>query len=189
MDNQPPAPGKPTLASIQAKIDAPQFEKSSVHIIERFLEHFASDGTMTFDVPKHILEALAARFRPFLEHEVATLDKAFGGQTGRQRQAIDTATQVDTITFMVIEELKRCQRRTATRGLLTAWLARMSLSSKACPLTTFSDFISCRSLSPNPVQGSLSANRLPCQPIQSSPDRPRRQQTPRFRHATECNYP
>lgn len=107
MDNQPPVPGQPTLASIQAKIDAPQFEKSSVHIIERFLEHFASDGTMTFDVPKHILEALAARFRPFLDHEVATLDKAFGGQTGRQRQAIDTATQVDTITFMVIEELKR----------------------------------------------------------------------------------
>lgn len=107
MDNQPPAPGKPTMASILATIDAPQFEKSSVHIIERFLEHFASDGTMTFDVPKHILEALAVRFRPFLDHEVATLDKAFGGKARRQRQAIDTASQVDTISFMVIAEMKR----------------------------------------------------------------------------------
>ena len=100
---------KPTNASIQADIDARMFEQSPIHIIERFLESFSTDGHMTFKVSQHILEALAGRFRLFFspESEMGTLDEAFGGKVARHRQARHAAARQFEIAFLVTAEMQR----------------------------------------------------------------------------------
>lgn len=100
---------KPTNASIQAEIDARMFEQAPIHIIERFLDSFSTDGRMTFPVGQHILEALAVRFRSFLARDAAfgSLDEAFGGQVARQRQARQAADQQYEVAFLVVVERER----------------------------------------------------------------------------------
>ena len=89
MDDQPDKTTKPTFDSIQAQIDAKMFAQSPIHILERYLESFAADGEMLVPVPKHILMALAERFRAFMARDsnLNSLDQAFGGKVARQRQA------------------------------------------------------------------------------------------------------
>lgn len=107
MNDQVSESAKRTMASIQEGIDRDRFEELPLVIVERFLDSFASDGSQTFEVPKHILEALAVRFRQFLNQEAESLEDAFGGQMKRQRQAIDRALQVDEVTFAMTVEMKR----------------------------------------------------------------------------------
>ena len=47
MDDDAIASDKPALADIQADIDRKMFAQSPVHIIERFLESFSTEGTLT----------------------------------------------------------------------------------------------------------------------------------------------
>ncbi|GGI76257.1 hypothetical protein GCM10007973_11350 [Polymorphobacter multimanifer] len=119
MDDDGGSPGKPTIAALQADVDADLFEQQPIRIIERYLESFSSSGEMTFPVPPHILEALAIRFRVFLDPESAiiSLDEAFGGQMARQRQALVSAQKQFEIAFHVITEMQRLQMiSTADRG-------------------------------------------------------------------------
>ena len=114
MNELPDAPNRPGLTGRQAGIDADMFEKMPVHIIERFLMSFDDDGGMTFTVDRHILEALAVRFRSFLRpgSELNSLDQAFGGKVGRQRQAILTAKAEYEVAFEIFAERKRLQGMT-----------------------------------------------------------------------------
>lgn len=109
MDDQPDKTTKPTFDSIQAQIDAKMFAQSPIHILERYLESFAADGEMLVPVPKHILMALAERFRAFMARDsnLNSLDQAFGGKVARQRQARAAATREREVAWMVMDERRR----------------------------------------------------------------------------------
>jgi hypothetical protein len=109
VEDKPKPERKRTPADIQTTIDSDLFAGSPVSIIQRYLESFASDGSQTFPVPQHVLEALARRFRLFLRSEapVKSIDAAFGGQVGRQRQRLAREELIDQIAFDVIAERKR----------------------------------------------------------------------------------
>ena len=111
MKDKPDLGPAPSMDRIQAIIDQARFEESPILIIDRFVSCFATDGRQTFDVPKHVLEALAAKFRLFLHHDAQSLDDAFGGQTGRQRQALNRAKSTDKIAKMMLSEIN-AQRAT-----------------------------------------------------------------------------
>jgi hypothetical protein len=93
----------------ESGLDGKKFEIMPLLIIERFLDYFSVDGTMTDDVPKYILEALAARFTAFHSEDskLKTLDQAFGGKLVRQRQARLAFHWKFEIVFSVMSERKR----------------------------------------------------------------------------------
>ena len=124
MDDDAIASDKPVLADIQADIDRKMFAQSPVHIIERFLANFSSEGTLTIPVPEHVLEALASKLRVFFDPDspVSSLDDAFGGHTARQRQALLAADRQFEVAFGLIAEMARLHElSSAERGAGTPY--------------------------------------------------------------------
>ena len=124
MEAEPSAPQKPTMASIQKDIDVRMFAKTPIHIIERYLDSFATDGSMAFEVPQHILEALAVRLRAFMapSSSIRTLDQAFDGQVARQRQARVTADLQFAVAFDVYAERQEMRKlKPSQRGRRTPY--------------------------------------------------------------------
>lgn len=70
------------------------YERRPILIIADFLQCFDSEGRQIFDVPQHVLLALAERFRRLMDPDVDpqiktnSLDQAFGGRVARQRNAL-----------------------------------------------------------------------------------------------------
>jgi hypothetical protein len=75
------------------------FEQDALWIAQIFLECFDEEGNQRLQVPKHVLEALAQRFRKLMRKEVNTLDAAFGGKLARQRNRILSSKEEYTVSW------------------------------------------------------------------------------------------
>lgn len=66
------------------------FSDLPVRLIPLYLEYFDGDGHLSRRIPKALLELIAQRFAAFLmiKGDGASVDQAFGGQTVRQRNAL-----------------------------------------------------------------------------------------------------
>ncbi len=78
------------------------FDRSPVLAISKFLECFSSEGDQCFEVPRHVLEFLAANLAQFMGGGAESLDAAFGGKTKRQRNAIEIEKRDYEIVFELI---------------------------------------------------------------------------------------
>jgi hypothetical protein len=71
---------------------AKEFDSRPASILVEYLQSFDQDGRQVLEVPPHILEALAKRFRALMGDEPLhkSIDGAFGGRIRRQLKAIDS---------------------------------------------------------------------------------------------------
>ncbi len=107
----------PEFHEKEVNLDRQLFNRSPVLAISRFLECFSSEGDQRFEVPRHVLEFLAASLTQFMGGGVGSLDAAFGGKTKRQRNAIKIEKRDYEIVFELIgarEKFKKIPR--AERG-------------------------------------------------------------------------
>ena len=101
-------------------LDRQLFERSPVLAISKFLECFSSEGDQSFEVPRHVLEFLAASLAQFMGGGAESLDAAFGGKTKRQRKAIKIEKRDYEIVFDLIgafetfRKMPRAMRAKAT---------------------------------------------------------------------------
>jgi hypothetical protein len=81
----------PTLPmfSPEEQVESEGFAVIPVSAIFKYLECFKEDGEQAFEIPRHILRALAKCFTKFRSGRSGSLDEAFGGQTRFQRQSIE----------------------------------------------------------------------------------------------------
>jgi hypothetical protein len=111
----------PEFHEKEVNIDRQLFNRSPVLAISRFLECFSSEGgDQRFEVPRHVLEFLAASFAQFMGGGVESLDVAFGGKTKRQRHTIKFEKRDYEIVFelrVAVEAFKKKPR--AARGKST----------------------------------------------------------------------
>jgi hypothetical protein len=79
-----------TLLTFPFEVELHQrlFEAQPLRIAELFLQCFDKQGVQRLQVPTHVLEAVAERFRRVLDGDAHTLDDAFGGKIRRQRNRI-----------------------------------------------------------------------------------------------------
>ncbi len=83
-------------------LDRQLLDRSPVLAISKFLECFSSEGDQRFEVPRHVLEFLAASLAQFMGGGAESLDAAFGGKTKRQRNAIEIEKRDYEIVFELI---------------------------------------------------------------------------------------
>ena len=83
------------------EIDRQLFNRSPVRAISKYLECFSSEGDQCFEVPRHVLEFLAASLAQFMDDGAESLDAAFGRKTKRQRNAI----KIEKRDYEVVFEL------------------------------------------------------------------------------------
>ena len=115
-------PHPPEFHEKKVNLDRQLFDRSPVLAISKFLECFSSEGDQRFEVPRHVLEFLAASLAQFMGGGVGSLDAAFGGKTKRQRKAIEIAKRDYEIVFDLIgarEEFRKMPR--AERGKNTPY--------------------------------------------------------------------
>ena len=93
------------------------FDDKPVRAIKKFLECFDEDGRQVFNVPRFVLESLAANFWGFMRRDFNSVDNAFGGQVARQRQAIKGEDRDFEIVFDLqcehaeIKEIPKSERK------------------------------------------------------------------------------
>jgi hypothetical protein len=75
------------------------FTAMPVAAIFKYLECFNEDGEQAFEVPIHVLQALATCFAQFDRPESGPLDDAFRGQTRRQRESIEISARDQGVLF------------------------------------------------------------------------------------------
>jgi hypothetical protein len=73
----------------EEQLESERFTPMPVWAIFKYLECFNEDGEQAFEVPRHILRALAKYFNKFRSGRSGSLDEAFGGQTLIQRRRIE----------------------------------------------------------------------------------------------------
>ncbi len=110
----------PEFHEKEVNLDRQLFNRSPVLAISRFLECFSSEGDQRFEVPRHVLEFLAASLTQFMGGGVGSLDAAFGGKTKRQRKAIKIEKRDYEIVFEFIGALEKLRNMPkAERGVGT----------------------------------------------------------------------
>ncbi len=92
------------------EIDRQLFNRSPVLAISKYLECFSSEGDQCFEVPRHVLEFLAASLSQFMGGGAESLDAAFGGKTKRQRNAIEIEKRDYEIVFDLIGALEKFRK-------------------------------------------------------------------------------
>ena len=114
MDDRPLEPLLvfPCELDLHAKI----FADSPVRIIELFLQCFDNEGHQRLGVPRHVLEAMAVRFRAFMDTEVGSLESAFGGQVVRQRNQIRRESRDFAVLFDFFGEREKAKSRSRAEG-------------------------------------------------------------------------
>lgn len=96
----------------EVEMQLARFDRQPVSIIDAFMGCFDSEGKQQFEVPEHILEALAARFHLLMAEEPSTnsLNEAFGGRIARQRNALREYERCGEVAFDVIARMRELQR-------------------------------------------------------------------------------
>ena len=92
-----------------------RFEERPLEIARAFLDCFDSKGTQRFEIPGHVLEAMAKRFALVMsdDHSTNSLDHAFGGRVARQRNAIlALERQADVVFDHIVDrqEIKKARK-------------------------------------------------------------------------------
>lgn len=85
------------------------FEDKPLLMIAKFLECFDDNGRQTYNVPRIVLESLAAKLLEFMRGDFNSIDKAFGGQVARQRQALQRKNIEFDIAFDYLCALDEAQ--------------------------------------------------------------------------------
>ena len=87
----------------EADIHRQLFKKQPLRILEKYLECFDDDCQQVYDVPEHVLSALAKCVHSFMRIEKhKSLDAAFGGRTRRQLAAINRSERSKGIAFEIL---------------------------------------------------------------------------------------
>lgn len=102
-DRKPPLLVFPQEIAIHAQL----FEQTPLRIVEQYLQCFDSSGNQAFDVPRHVLEALARRFLSLMSGEQGSLDDAFGGRTAQQRNELLIEARDQSVLWELLTELER----------------------------------------------------------------------------------
>ena len=92
------------------EIDRQLFNRSPVRAISKYLECFSSEGDQCFEVPRHVLEFLAASLSQFMGGGAESLDAAFGGKTKRQRNAIESEMRDYEIVFDLMGAFEKSRK-------------------------------------------------------------------------------
>ncbi len=103
-------PHPPEFHEKEVILDRQLFDRSPVLAISIFLECFGSEGDQRFEVPRHVLEFLAASLTQFMGGGAGSLDAAFGGKTKRQRNAIKFEKRDYEIVFELISARERFRK-------------------------------------------------------------------------------
>jgi hypothetical protein len=90
------------------------FTAMPVLAIFKYLECFRDDGEQAFEVPRHILQALAKSFTQFDRPESGPLDDAFRGQTRRQRHSIEMSARDQRVLFDYWDAYDRARKQTTS---------------------------------------------------------------------------
>ncbi len=112
-------PHPPEFHEKEVNLDRQLFNRSPVLAISKFLECFSPEGDQRLEVPRHVLEFLAASLAQFMGGGVESLDAAFGGKTKRQRNAIEFEKRDYEIVFELIvalEKFRKMPRAERERG-------------------------------------------------------------------------
>jgi hypothetical protein len=82
---------------LEEQLELERFMAMPVEVIFKYLKSFREDGQQAFEVPRHVLQALAKCFthRPGR----GPLDDAFRGQTRRQRQFLEMSARDKAVLF------------------------------------------------------------------------------------------
>ena len=83
----------------EEQLESERFTAMPVWAIFKYLDCFKEDGEQAFEVPRHILQALAKCFAQFDRPGSGPLDDAFRGQTRRQRQSIEMSARDQSVLF------------------------------------------------------------------------------------------
>ena len=98
VDQQKKLP-KLILFPFDEELESECFTAMPVWAIFKYLDCFKEDGEQAFEVPRHILQALAKCFTQFGRPGSGPLDDAFRGQTRRQRQSIEMSARDQRVLF------------------------------------------------------------------------------------------
>ena len=108
----PMASGKSKLQSQllmpgEADVHRQLFKQQPIRILEKYLECFDDECQQIYDVPEHVLSALAKCFHSFMRREQhKSLDAAFGGSTRRQLTAIRSSERSKDMAFEILVALE-----------------------------------------------------------------------------------
>jgi hypothetical protein len=94
----------------EAELESETFRRKPVEAIAAFLSCFDQKGVQRVEVPRHVLESLAALFGKFWTGEASNLDAAFGGKIGQRRNSILTRERDRQIVFDLVEERSRIKQ-------------------------------------------------------------------------------
>jgi hypothetical protein len=85
------------------------FEQTPLVIIKMYLDAFDSEGRQAFQVPQHVLEALARRFLALMSRQQNSLDAAFGGCVARQRNQLLAGDSDWSVLWSLLGEIKKVE--------------------------------------------------------------------------------
>lgn len=98
------------------------FERTPLLIVKKFLEAFDSEGRQAFEVPQHVLEALAKRLIALMTRQHNSLDAAFGGRVARQRNELLAEEGDWSVLWKFVRELEKVEGESASeRGAGTTF--------------------------------------------------------------------
>jgi len=89
----------------EVALEIEQFDELPVKAILRYLDFFTAAGEQEVQLPRHVAEAIARRFRMFVDGQ--KLDDAFGGTPKLQLKAISAAEKDSEILFQYFVEYRR----------------------------------------------------------------------------------
>jgi hypothetical protein len=105
----PVADKLPVLTGFHTDMD--RYTATPVWAVFKYHACFHDDGEQAFEVPRHVLQALARCFIEFKSGRSASLDHAFGGQTRRQWRSIKTAERNYRIGLEYQRELQEARQQ------------------------------------------------------------------------------
>ncbi len=129
------------LAAVQGS--APQADR--IDAVLRFLEYFdfeCGNASLMNPVPNEVLEQLADCFNQFVSGG-ATLDKAFGGKTGRAQQRMKSSRKAEEVTALVMRKYWAAlqQRRRSPRSPQRGSPMEIAMESAARKLGKSIDYV------------------------------------------------
>jgi hypothetical protein len=106
----------------EAQLHEELFERTPLLIVKKFPEAFDSEGRQAFEVPQHVLEALAKRFIALMARQHNSLDAAFGGCVARQRNELLAEEGDWSVLWKFLRELEKVESETPSeRGAGTTF--------------------------------------------------------------------
>jgi hypothetical protein len=100
----------------EAELESETFRRKPIEAIAAFLSCFDQKGVQRVEVPRHVLESLAALFGKFWNGEASSLDAAFGGKIAQRRNSVLTRERDCEILWDFINEVSRIREDKLARS-------------------------------------------------------------------------